>query len=165
MVTPMTFELLPDVIVPVGLGLVSAFGATKYTNHLATKREDRIVDDVAESAIRAYANALGTYSIYLEEVAIAGSFWDPAKTLMDTGSADRIRATWLGAQPYFHRLHVFEGEREATSQSFPDPGNDAMEGSENFYKRAGLVRTVLNRGLKPRDRPPRQRLFKSFNAV
>ncbi|MBT2475877.1 hypothetical protein J7E68_15165 [Microbacterium sp. ISL-103] len=146
----MAFELLPDVVVPVGLGLISAFGATTYTNHLAAKREIRVMDDVAETAVRAYANALGTYSIYLEEVAIAGGFWDPAKTLMETGSADKIRAAWLAAQPYFHRLQVHESERAATSQSSPDGGDDAMEGSGNFHERAELVRKVLDRGLRPR---------------
>ncbi|WP_313356208.1 hypothetical protein [Microbacterium sp.] len=146
----MTFEWVPDVVVPVGLGLVSAFGATAYTNRLVTRREERNADEIAEAAIRAYANALGNYSNYLEEVAIAGAFWDPTKTLMETGSADKIRAAWVAAQPYFHRLQLHEGERAATSQSFPDPGDDAMEGSENFYKRAQLVRKVLHRGLRPR---------------
>lgn len=143
-------EILSDVLVPVLLGLVSAFGATAYTNHLVARREIRHQDDAAEDAIRAYANALGNYSSYLEEVAIASGNWDPDKTVMETSSGDKIRAAWLSAQPYFHRLKVEEGEHAATSNSFPDRGEHAMAGSENFHERAELIRSVLARGLKPR---------------
>lgn len=146
----MAFEWLPDVVVPVGLGLVSAFGATKYTNRLAVKRDQQTRDDEAEAAIRAYANALTNYSIFLEEMAIAGAFWDPKKEVMETGSVDKIRAAWVTAQPYFHRLQLNDSERAAVANSMPDHGGDAMEGSDNFGKRAKLVLEVLDRGLKPR---------------
>lgn len=156
-------DVLTGIIVPIILGLVSAFGATAYTNRLAAKREARNIDAVAEAAIRAYANALGNYSNYLEEVAIAGGHWDPAKTLMETGSADKIRAAWLGAQPYFHRLQVRDDEKAATSQGFPEMGEHAMEGAENFYERAELVRKVLGRGLQPRDALAAKYRSKLFN--
>lgn len=107
----MAFDLLPDVLVPVGLGLLSGVGATTYTNYLAAKRETRNIDDVAEAAIRAYENALRNYAVYA-----------------------------------------------VIANSLPGHGDDAMQGSDNFWKRAELVSKVLSRGLRPRGEKVRDKV-------
>lgn len=145
---PNAMDWLTAVIVPIILGGLSAFGATTYTNHLARMREQQAEDRVAAASIRAYANALMNYSDYLEERALFGGYLDPTQQVMDAGGVDDIRSAWRNAQPYFHRLWIRDGEREAISNSMPDHGDDPMDGAGNFAARAKQVVSILDRGLQ-----------------
>ncbi|GAA1732802.1 hypothetical protein [Microbacterium paludicola] len=142
--------ILTGVVVPLVIAGITAFGATLYTNRRADRRETKREDEVARAAVRAFIRELRNVADYLEEDEITrGSGRGADMTIIDPGGKEAIRDAYRRAAPYFHRLAVRDDERVATSNSFPDFGRWAMEGSDNFYERARLLQKVLDRGLRP----------------
>lgn len=142
--------IITDVAVPLVIAAVTAFGATAYATKRADRREQRHDDQIATAAIRKYIRELRNRSIYLEEVELSrGGGWDPDWSVIDPGSDEAVRAAYREAAPFFYRLDVSGDNRPATSNSMPDMGSHAMEGAENFWKRAEMVEMVLSLGLLP----------------
>lgn len=145
--------ILTGVAVPLVIASLTAFGATWYATRNAERRQRSQENEVVTAAVRRYVRELKNLAIYLEEVEIAGSHWDPKTSVIDPGSLEAMRDAYRDAAPFFHRLNVLEDERAAISNSMPDLGRTPMDGSDNFGRRADLLQKVLDRGLLPSDQP------------
>jgi len=140
--------LVTGLAVPIVLGLLSAFGATGYSNKKAAERIQREADDRAADTIRAYIRALHNTSMHLEAQAQRYGDWDPSRDVISHGGKDVVRAAFAAAEPYFYRLDVRPEDNNPLVNAFPDYGEHAMAGADNFYDRATRIQTVLDRGLK-----------------
>lgn len=145
-------QWITDAAIPIALGLVSAFGATWYSNRKNTERLEREANDRAADAIRAYIRVLHETSEHLEARAIGGGGWDPTKDLINHGGQAAVLAAYNTAKPFFHRMDVRETDKNPLQNTFPDYGDGPMDGAGNFHIRAKQVQAVLDRGLK--DRTP-----------
>ena len=138
---------ITDVVIPILLGLVSAFGATWYSNKRSTERLKREANDRVADAIRSYIRALRETSDFLEARAQSYGGHDPSSGVINHGGETAVREAFDAAAPHFHRLDVREEDGKPLRNEFPDYGNAPMDGSENFYKRANQIQIVLDRGL------------------
>lgn len=142
-------ELTTDILIPVALGLLSAFGATWYSNRKSAQQLKRANDERASDAVRAYIRALNETSDHLEAEALKFGGWDPTSSVINPGGLDAVRAAFNVAAPFFHRLQVRASDNNPLRNEFPDYGDHPMDGSENYAARAKEIQAVLDRGLKP----------------
>jgi hypothetical protein len=140
--------LVTGLAVPIVVGLLSAFGATWYSNKKTVERLRREADDRAADAVRAYIRALRNTAYYFEAQAQRYGDWNPARSIINPGGEDAVKAAFNAAAPYFHRLDVRPEDKFPLANALPDFGDHNMEGADNFYERAEHVQTVLDRGLK-----------------
>jgi hypothetical protein len=136
---------LSDIVVPIVLGLLSAFGATAYSNWHNDKRRQLEDDARAEDAVRDYIRALRDTSASLEAQAM-----HLEGQVISAGGRDVVLRAYGAAAPYFHRLQVKDSDKNPLRNEFPDPGFDPMDGSGSYHERANQVQVVLGRGLKKR---------------
>jgi hypothetical protein len=140
-------EWITGVVVPIGLGLLAAFGATWYSNRKNDRRLQQEANDRAADAVRGLIRALRDTSDDLEARAMKVGGWDPTKDVINHGGQDAVRAAFTEAAPYFHRLRVLTTDNKPLRNEFPDYGSDPMAGSESFHERAEQIQAVLDRGL------------------
>jgi hypothetical protein len=144
--------ILTGIAVPIVLGVISAYGATWYSNKQSSEREERAADGRAKDAVRAYIRSLDDYADYLEARQMSGQLdgyvYDATKELISVGSQKAIRTAHAAAAPYFHRLIVEDADKNPLRNALPDDGTHPMAGAENYAVRAKEVQKVLDRGLK-----------------
>ena len=138
---------ITQIAMPIALGVLSALGATTLGHWLTISRERRQRDRDARVEIRAYAAELKKRSAYLEAAAISMGDRDATESVLDPSSDAAIRAAYVKAVPHLARLRPRKKERAAKANDLPNPGRDAMEGSENLWSRAELIEKVARRRL------------------
>lgn len=143
-----TVQWIADVVVPLIVGLLAAFGATWYSNKKNAERLERDADDRAANAIRTYIRALRETSDYLEAQASTYDDWDATADVISHGGKEAVRAAYDVASPHFHRLDVREEDGNPLRNEFPGYGAHPIEGAGNFHVRAEQIQSILARGLK-----------------